>query len=479
MIVPAFIDGAELASDSVFNSVDPATGEVIAKVSRSSVADVDRAVAAARAATQGVWRAMGARERGLVLRRLASLIERDAARLAELESRDVGKPLAQAKADVAVAARYFDFYGSVVGAFHGETLPSADDLTVYTRREPFGVTAHITPWNYPLQISARTLAPALAAGNCAVHKPAEDTPITAIEVARLAREAGMPDGVLNVVQGPGDVGAALAGHAGIDHVSFTGSVATGRLVAAAAATNVIPSTLELGGKSPNIVFNDADLELAIPTVVNSIIQNAGQTCVAGARLLVQSGVHGTVVTEIVRRFEALTIGRGLDDPDLGPLVNRRQQQQVATLVAGARGSAKLLTGGETPTEGDLAAGSFYLPTLFDEVAPDSPIAQDEVFGPVLVVTPFHEDTEALRYANGTDYGLVAAVWTNDLNRANRFARDLHSGQVFVNTYGAGGGVELPFGGVKRSGHGREKGFEALAGYTQSKTVAIRFSGSDR
>lgn len=479
MIVPAFINGTEVETGSTFTSKDPATGAVLAEVAACGNEEVDRAVAAARAASQGPWRSMGSRGRGAILRRLAALIERDLERLARLESEDVGKPLTQARSDVAVCSRYFEFYGGTIEAFHGDTLPSPMDVLAYTRREPFGVTAHITPWNYPLQISARTLAPALATGNCAVHKPAEDTPVTAIEIARLGLEAGMPEGVLNVVHGRGDVGAYLSSHKGIDHVSFTGSVETGRKVAAAAAGNVIPSTLELGGKSPNIVFDDADLDEAVPTVVNSIIQNAGQTCVAGARLLVQDGVHREVVAAIAKRFEALTIGRGVDDPDLGPLINRKQQERVTALVDKARDSGDLVGGGEAPTTDGLGAGAFFLPTLFDNVAAEAAIAQEEIFGPVLVVTPFTTDSEALSYANGTDFGLVSAVWTGNVHRANRFARDLHSGQVFVNTYGAGGGVELPFGGVKRSGHGREKGFEALQAYTQTKTVAIKFVEDDR
>lgn len=479
MNIPAFINGEAVETNATFTSTDPATGEVLAQIAACSTTEVDAAVSAAREASKGPWRSMGAAKRGEVLRKLAALIERDADRLAVLESKDVGKPLAQAKSDVLVCARYFDFYGSSIGSFHGETLPSPDDVLAYTRREPFGVTAHITPWNYPLQISARTLAPALATGNCAVHKPAEDTPITAYEIARLAVEAGLPPGVLNVVHGRGDVGAALASHRGIDHLSFTGSVDTGRKVAAAAAENVIPSTLELGGKSPNIVFDDADLDVALPVIVNSIIQNAGQTCVAGSRLLVQAGAHSRVVSAIKAAFQSLTMGRGIDDPDLGPLINRAQQARVQALVESAQGSADLVVGGGIPTGGALGDGAFYLPTMFDNVEPNSSIAQDEIFGPVLVVTPFANDTEALDMANGTDFGLVAAVWTNDVHRANRFARDLHSGQVFVNTYGAGGGVELPFGGVKRSGHGREKGFEALHAYTQTKTVALRFSGADR
>ncbi|MFB9386126.1 aldehyde dehydrogenase family protein [Pseudonocardia petroleophila] len=309
----------------------------------------------------------------------------------------------------------------------------------------------------------------LAAGNCCVLKPAEDSPVTAVELARLAAEAGFADGAFNVVTGVGvEAGAALAAHPGIDHLSFTGSRPVGTAVATAAAANVVPVVLELGGKSPNIVFADADLDRAVPLIVNSIVQNAGQTCTAGSRVLVHQSVHDEVVARVRERFEAVRTGPGPDDPDLGPLTNATQRDRVAAMVGRARADAELVTGGEAPG----GAGFFFPPTLFDHVPVGSEIGQQEVFGPVLAVTTFRTDDEAVELANATEYGLVAALWTGSVGRAHRLAAELDAGQVFVNTYGAGGGIELPLGGTKRSGYGREKGVEGLLGYTRTKAVVV-------
>jgi aldehyde dehydrogenase (NAD+)/betaine-aldehyde dehydrogenase len=464
--LPALIGGQPVLTDSRIAVIDPATGGLLAEVTACGPAEVDAAVDAARGAFEDGWRKTTAAERSTILRAIARAVEANAGELARLESLDTGKPLSQARADVGVAVRYFDFYAGAAEGLSGSTLAGARGIFAYTLREPWGVTAHIIPWNYPIQISARTLAPALAAGNCCVLKPAEEAPLTALRLAELASQAGLPPGVLNVVPGFGETaGAALAAHPGIDHLAFTGSQAVGTLVAQAAAVNIVPVTLELGGKSPNVVFPDADLDRAAATAVVAILQNAGQTCSAGSRLLVHRAAHDRVVETIAGRFGEVSIGRGVDDPDLGPLISAVQRDRVASLVGTA---GNILTGGEAVK----GAGFFFAPTLVDDVDPAAPLAREEVFGPVLAVTAFEEDDEAVALANGTDYGLIAAVWTKDLSRAQRLVNDLRVGQVFVNGYGAGGGVELPFGGYKRSGYGREKGFEALLEYSQLKSVAV-------
>jgi aldehyde dehydrogenase (NAD+)/betaine-aldehyde dehydrogenase len=468
------IGGLDVDSAEVIDVLDPATGEAFAQVPAAGADEVDAAVRAARAAAKD-WARTTPAVRGRLLRNLASLVSGRREELAALESRDTGKPMKQAYADVDVAARYFEFYAGAVEALYGDTMTTSPDHFSYTLREPFGVTGHIVPWNYPLQIGARTVAPALAAGNCCVLKPAEEAPLGPVLLARLAREAGIPDGVLNVVPGYGpQAGAALAAHPGIAHLSFTGSNEVGESVSVAAAANHVPVVLELGGKSPNVVFDDADLDLAVPVLVNAILQNAGQTCSAGSRLLVHRAVHTELVDRLADRFAAVRMGAGANDPDLGPLISAAQRDRVAMLVGGAveAGEARLRHGGGVPSS-LTSRGFFFEPTLLDWVDPTAPIAQQEVFGPVLAVTPFDTEEEALRLANGTDYGLIAAIWTRDVGRAHRMARDIHAGQIYVNTYGAGGGVELPFGGVKKSGHGREKGFEGLVGYTQVKSVVVR------
>ncbi|MEM6466977.1 MAG: aldehyde dehydrogenase family protein [Pseudomonadota bacterium] len=451
---------------------DPSTGQEVGRIARGSADHVDKAVAAARTALDGSWGAMTALERGRCLTRLGHLVEANAPALAEMEARDVGKPLAQAKADVTALARYMEFYGSAADKITGETLPYQAGFTVYTLREPHGVTGHIVPWNYPMQIIGRSVGAALAMGNACVLKPAEEACLTALAFARLAAEAGLPAGALNVVPGLGaEAGAALAAHRGVDHVSFTGSVGTGTLVQAAAAQNTVPVTLELGGKSPQLVFADADLDAALPFLVGPGVQNAGQTCSAASRILVQRAVFDEVARRMAQAYEALVAGPALEDHALGPLISARQKEIVGGYLAQAS-DAQILAQGQIVAHAPRQ-GHYQRATLLQGVGPGDALAQEEIFGPVQVLIPFEDEAEAVALANGTEYGLVASVWTESGSRQFRLAKALRAGQVFVNNYGAGGGVELPFGGRGKSGHGREKGFEALYGFSALKTVAVK------
>ncbi len=450
--------------------INPSDGSTICAIARGGQADIDAAVAAAQAAREGEWGRMTALERGRLLTRLGQLVLERVDDLAMLEALDVGKPLSQARADALALARYMEFYGGAADKVMGETIPYLDGYTVYTLREPHGVTGHIVPWNYPMQIIGRSVGAALAMGNAAVLKPAEEACLTALAFAHLAVEAGFPNGALNVVPGLGaEAGAALSGHPGIQHVSFTGSVATGALVQAAAAKNVVPVTLELGGKSPQLVFDDADLDAALPFLVNAGCQNAGQTCSASSRILAQRGIYEAVRDRMAAAYADLTVGPAIEDLRVGPLISARQKDIVTGFLA--QGADLSIAGRGRIVDHAPEAGAYVCPTLLADVPPDHPLARDEIFGPVQVIIPFDTEDEAVRIANSTDYGLVAAIWTRDGARQMRLAKRLHSGQVFINNYGAGGGVELPFGGVGKSGHGREKGFEALYGFSQLKTVA--------
>ena len=462
------------AGGGVLPMVDPSDGAPFAAIARGSAADVAAAVHAAQAARDGAWGRLAPAEKGRLLGKLSRLILDRAEELALVEARDCGKPLKQARADVAACARYFEFYGGASDKLHGTTIPYPEGFTVLTWREPHGVTGHVIPWNYPLQIFGRSVGGALAAGNACVVKPAEDACLALLRVAELAAEAGLPPGALNIVTGLGaEAGAALVEHPGIQHISFTGSPATGAWVGAAASKRHCPVTLELGGKSPQIVFADADVEAALPALVNAIVQNAGQTCSAGRRLLVERTRYEEVLARLGERFAALVAGPALADLDCGPLIRATQLARVRDFLASAARDG-IATVAQGRVAADAPAGGFYVaPTLLRDVPIDHRLACDEVFGPVLAALPFADEADAVRLANATDFGLVAGVWTSDGGRQLRMARAVASGQVFVNNYGAGGGVELPFGGVKHSGHGREKGFEALFGFTTVKTVVLK------
>jgi aldehyde dehydrogenase (NAD+) len=466
------------AGGQAIDVVDPSDGKPFAKIARGSAADIDAAVRAARhavgAALDGPWGRTSAAERGRLLAKLAQAVTSHHDELARLESRTTGKPLKQGRADATALARYCEYYGGAADKLHGETIPYQPGITVLTIREPHGVTGHIIPWNYPMQIFGRSVGASLAAGNACVVKPAEDACLSLLRVAELAADVGLPQGALNIVTGYGaEAGAALAAHAGIDHVSFTGSPVTGTAVAQAAAKHHCPVTLELGGKSPQIVFDDANLDDVAPVVLNAIVQNAGQTCSAGSRLLVQRPVYEALLERVGAAMAALTVGPALDDFDVGPLIRRSQWERVRDFLAQASRDRIAVAAQGRVVDSAPKSGFYQAPTLLRDVPAVHPLAQDEIFGPVLAALPFDSEDEAIALANGTPYGLVAGLWTRDGARQLRVARKLRCGQVFVNNYGAGGGIELPFGGVKSSGYGREKGFEALLGFTTLKTIAIR------
>ena len=454
--------------------VDPSDGQVFDQIQRSNAADIDAAVRAARQCLDTAWRQLDAVERGRLLMRLSVKISASVEELAAIEQRDCGKPTRQARADAVALARYFEFCAGACDKLHGNTLPYLEGYSVLTWREPHGITGHVIPWNYPMQIFGRSVGGALAAGNVCVVKPAEYACLSLIRVAQMAAEVGFPTGAINIVTGYGhEVGDALARHPGIDHISFTGSPSVGTLIQQAAAERHCPVTLELGGKSPQIVFADADLDAAVPAIINGIVQNAGQTCSAGSRLLVDQAIYEPLLERLGAAFEALRVGPASSDLDLGPLIRQSQQQRVWDFLSDAHaGNIPMVAQGSVVEEAPQS-GFYQAPTLLRDVPVNHRLAQEEVFGPVLCAMPFQGEDQAVALANATQFGLVAGVWTADGARQFRMARRIRSGQVFINNYGAGGGVELPFGGVKSSGYGREKGFEALLGFTTLKTVAFR------
>ncbi|ASR35825.1 aldehyde dehydrogenase [Prauserella marina] len=448
---------------------DPSTGETIARVARGDAADVDLAVRTARARADKT-RQTAPVERGRLLRALARALDEASGEFALLETLDTGKPLSLARSEIAGCVGYLDYYAGAADKMHGETIPIGQASLAYTVSEPVGVTAHIVPWNAPLSMLCRSVAPALAAGNTAVVKPAEQTPLTALRFAELAAAAGCPPGTLNVVTGLGEeAGHALAAHPGIGSLTFTGSVATGRSVLRAAAEHITPVVTELGGKSPQIVFADADLDDVAAQVVTGFTANTGQYCDAGSRLLADRRIHDELVARIVERASALTLGPGERDPDLGPLISAEHHRRVSGYVEkGHDEGANLATAArELP-----GRGYFLAPTVFTGVTPGMRIAREEIFGPVLTVLAFDDEDHAAELADATDYGLGVGIHTRDIDRALRMANRVNAGYVMINDYFAGG-VAVPFGGTKLSGTGRERGLIALDSYRTLKTVVAR------
>lgn len=473
-------DELETASGGETLVLDPATGEPIGVAVLAGRAEAEAALATARTAFErGEWSRLRPMDRGRTMLRIAQALLARREELAKLLVRESGKPLRDAYWEVDCSARLFEFYGGFCDKLQGTTVPLGSGWVDWTVREPIGVSLHLVPWNYPLQVAVRGIAPALATGCVVILKPSTETPVSAYELARICRDAGLPSGTLTVVPGRGsDVGDTLTRSPNVDQITFTGSVETGRRVMEAAASHVVPVNMELGGKSPQILFADADLDRSLPIIKSGMFTHAGQVCNAGTRLVVHESVRDRVVETLHAAASAMRLGRGLDDPDMGPLISPEQRSRVEGYVHGARvDGATVLVGAPVPSDPALAGGSFASPTLLVGLGNRSTAAREEIFGPVLTVLDFEHDDEAFDIANDSDFGLVAGVFTRDIDKAMAAAERLRVGQVWINAFGIGLDVEFPFGGYKRSGFGREKGLEALAAYTQVKNVCIGYEAN--
>ncbi|MDQ3232730.1 MAG: aldehyde dehydrogenase family protein [Pseudobdellovibrionaceae bacterium] len=464
------------AGGKTFDVENPANGDTITQVAHGGAADIDRAVQAAREAFGGPWSKISASERGRLLWKLAELIDRNADELAQLESLDNGKPMTVSRAaDVPLAADIFRYMAGWTTKISGKTFPISVPYTpgseyfAYTTKEPIGVVGQIIPWNFPLLMAAWKLAPALAAGCTVVLKPAEQTPLSALRLGQLIMEAGIPAGVVNIVTGYGDAGARLAQHPDVDKVAFTGSTEVGRLIVAAAAGNLKKVTLELGGKSPNIIFDDADLDLAIPGAANAIFFNHGQCCAAGSRLYIHDKVYDKVIDGIAKIAKSIQLGDGIDPKtQMGPLISREQLDRVCSYIeSGRKAGAKIVVGGERLAQ----SGYFVQPTIMTETTPDMQVVREEIFGPVVVAMRFHDAEDLLRIANDSEYGLAAGIWTRDLKKAHQVSSRLRAGTTWINCYNIFDAA-LPFGGYKQSGWGREMGEEAVNLYLETKSVCL-------
>jgi aldehyde dehydrogenase (NAD+) len=469
-----FVNGKWVGSSSAqrFPDVNPSTEEIITGIPRGNADDVEMAVKAAQVAFDGPWSAITPAERGQMIQRLAEAIQTSRQELAELETIDVGKPLRESLGDMDGVLATLNYNAGAADKLQGDSIPLGKDFVDFTWLEPLGVTAHIVPWNFPLGMAIRSIAPALAAGCTIVLKPAEESPLSALRMAEIAQEAGFPDGVINVVTGYGEeAGAALVQHPEVRGITFTGSVETGREIMRSAAKGIKSVVLELGGKNAMIVFPDADLDRALADAVEGGFGNSGQVCSSVSRLVLHKSIKKDFLRAVSKRAKELSIGPGMENPDLGPLVSHDQFQRVSGFIeSGIKEGASIVVGGKRPDH--LKRGYFIQPTVFERVRSDMKIAQQEIFGPVIVALEFEDEDEAIQISNGVSYGLVAGVYTRDISRAIRLARQLRTGSVWINGWYLGG-VQAPTGGTKESGFGRERGLAGIHNYLQIKNIGIR------